>query len=344
MFDRPLLSLPGEVVDVNEIYLEIAARRVQHKGIMVFMAVSGIPMILAVVIGAVWAMLEGVFLDTLWIVLFMLLMLFMGASMIYPAWTMAFFAPAYEPIRFCRRDRKVVRYGALWRLWGGMEVFRFGKANIRIHDWNHCRAEVVYLRDRRAVANLVSQLELVFRDPLTNEVTERFQIGQRDGSPNFRNRVLLWETIRRYMENGLADIPPPVVVKRCETLADYIDAFNPFSMPARFQSRPGRVFGYVLGAIMWVLIVPLLPFVIGNWLVRRLERPVDWGTFGDTMFRLAPGDPALQASLSPASVMPLLRGGECERRRTAARLWFISVILQIAGISWWIMEVRSYPY
>lgn len=318
--DRPLPALPGEVRQVNDTYLEVASRAVKDRGGMAFLAVFGSLITLAVLSGLVWVSFQDDLADYTWLLVVMGVLSVLHTSMVYPPWTTAFFAPAYEPIRFCRRTRKVYCYRAWCGRWGGMDVYRFGKREIRVYDWGQCRAELVYIRNRYYLSNMDTMLQLVLLDPQTNDVIERFPIGERDETRDFSKRVFLWETIRRYMEAGTADIPPPVPQQRCETLGDYIEAFNPFSMPARFNSPAGRVFGHAARALMWLLLLPLLALVIFNWLARKAERKIDWGEFEMTV---------LHPELAVSGISQ-----ERQRRKIAARYWLASVVLQIALVGW----------
>jgi len=337
VYDHALPALPGEIREVNQTYLEVVSRVVKDKGGMAFLAMFGTLFTLVALPLLAWAALQDAFQDYPWIMPLMLILVMMNASMTYPPFTMTFFAPEYEPIRFCRRERKVYCYRVWRRTWGGMDVYRSGEAEVRIYDWDQCRAELVYIRNKQLKSYNDTLLQLVFLDPLTNEVVERFPIGERAETMDFSTRVFLWETIRRYMENRSEEIPPPVSVKRRKTLGDYVDAFNPFSMPARFHSRAGRVFGYVAAILMWILLLPTLPIMIFNWLVRKAERKVDWGKFAQSVFRLAPNDPVLQVVLHPALAAPGIPRGEQQRRQTAARLWLASVALQLIGVSYFLL-------
>lgn len=332
VYDQPLPALPGEVRDFNDTYLEIASRVVKDKGWMAFLAGFGSAITITGLMGLTWALYQDEFRDYSWLVLILLPLLMAHTAMVYPPFTIAFFAPEYEPLRFCRHSRKVYRYRA-WRcLWGGIDAYRLGKPAICMYDWSQCRAELVYIRNKQMRTTMDIILELVFLDPLTGDVIERVPVGEREHTRDVRKRVFLWETIRRYMENRAENIPPPVMLERRETLGDYIEAFNPFSMPARFDSRAGRLFGYIAGAMAWIFLLPLLPLMIFNWLVRKAERKIDWGKLGDTVFRLAPDDPVLQLMTQPELAAPGAPRGEPRRRNVAARLWLASLMLQIAVV------------
>jgi hypothetical protein len=178
-------------------------------------------------------------------------------------------------------------------------------------------------------------------DATTQTVVERFRVGDRDVHSDFSTRILLWETIRRYMELGPAAIPPTPLRLHRGFLADCIEDFNPFSIPAKSAPGAQRVAGYVLGALVWIASLVVLAMVMSRWISIKVSRKVDWGSLEGTVFKLDSNDPALHRSLLPEDAAPNLWEQELGRRRRSAWLWLISCVFQTAGL-WWFFATPSY--
>lgn len=340
--DWTLPPIWGEVIEANGTYLEVVSAVVKDKVFHSLFGMFGVITMpnIALVLGYLLFQ-PGIWLNNLWvlavnIILLVGVIIFFLVS--YHLLTTVFWAPAYEPIRFCRQDRKVYCYRSSRRGMNGMGVYHFGKKEVSVYDWAQCRAEVRYAHRANSHYGLTPRLQLSFLDPLTNEVIQRFDIGGSGHVWPSSSRVYLWETIRRYMEKGPDAIPAPVVAKRRTTLLDFIDTVNPFSMPARFAPRHGRIFGYLVAVPMWTLILMTLPSVLIHWMIHKAEHKVDWGDFAHTVFYLGPGDTAARAAAQPGLPGPVEAAAEVRRQKTAALWWLASVVLQVATIARWVAE------
>jgi len=339
LHDWTLPPLCGEVIEANESYLEVVSAVAKDRAFLSFFGLFGaitMPNI-ALVLGF-FMFQPGIWQDRLWIlavntILLVGVIIFFLVS--YHLLTTVFWAPAYEPIRFCHQDRKVYCYRSPRRGANGLGVYHFGKNEVSVYDWAQCRAEVRYVRRPKSHYSLTARLQVSFVDPLTHELIQRFDIGGPDHVWPSSSRVYLWETIRRYMEKGPDAVAAPVVAQRRTTLLDYIDPVNPFSMPAHFGPRHGRLFGYLAGMPMWLLILPSLPIMLFYWMVRKAEHKVDWGDVAHTVFCLAPGDATTQSADQPGLPASAMPADEDRRRQTAAMWWLASVVLQMAWIVWW---------
>jgi len=344
VFDDGLPPLQDEVKDFNETYLEVSGGLRNNKWLAIIPGILGMP---ATVIGAgflLWMMFgqDGLSED-IGIKLLILAMLPVVLMMSYSIFSIAVFSPEDEPVRFSRRDRKIYRYQTRrWR-WLSMDVYHPGnKPEIKVYDWDHCRAEVV----RKLIASGSSArrdcfLELAIVDPLTQHVTERLRVGDRDVYSDFTQRIFLWETIRRYMQEGPQRIPAPTIRAHRETLGDCIEEFNPFSIPAKSTPGTQRVVGYFFAALLWLLILPYLLMILSRWMAFKMSRAVNWGELEHSVFKLAPTDPALQRTLQPENAAPHLWAAEIKRRQRAAWMWLASLLGQ-AGWLWWFFSTPSY--
>lgn len=343
VYRRRLPSFPGQVKNFNATYLEVTSRFKRDKLGMLLIGILGAILFLCVPVLLWWMHEVEAIAEEFFIVAPLMLLMWFGTTTFLPALTLALFTCADEPVRFCRTSRKVYIYSEAWRTWGGMGVYRFGKPEIRMYDWSQCRAEVAYKKHPNFEKAEDYALELAFLNPLTCRVIERLVVGKYLFSgPD--TKVLLWETIRRYMEEGPENIAPPVFEARRETLADHIEAVNPFSLPARATTTAGRVLAYPAAVVCYVLLVPLAPFVFVSWALRKRERRHDWGELSQTVFRIAADDPALQRSRHPEQFIPRPAPEEGARRRRATRMWLGSLALQLGGFAAFVVYMKFFRY
>jgi len=344
VFREGLPPLQDEVKTFNAVYLEITGGLKNNKWLAIIPGIVGLPATVIATGVLLWMMFgQGDFSEDIGIKLLILAMVPLLLMMAYSIFSIAVFSPADEPIRFCRRDRKIYRYQTRrWR-WLGMDVYY--PANmpiIKVHDWDHCRAEVV----RKLIASGSSArrdcfLEMAVLDPATHTVTERFRVGDRDVYSDFTQRIFLWETIRRYMQEGPDTIPLPALQAHRETFDDCIEEFNPFSLPAKSSPGTQRVVSYFFAALLWVAIVPYLLMIVSSWVAFKISRAVQWGDLEHTAFKLAPDDPAFQRTLQPEEAAPQLWATELKRRQRAKWLWLASLLAQVAWL-WWFFSAPSY--
>jgi hypothetical protein len=343
VFESELPPLQDEVKVLNKTYLEVTSGLANNRWIAVLPGLLGI---IAFSVGApvlLWMTFievgffryPGLHLMNL----FMMPLLFM---VVYSLFTIAFFSPDDEPIRFSRNDRKVYFYRARRSRWLGMDVYRLGKPEIKAYNWSQCRAEVV----RKVItsgrtARRDCFLELAIIDVESQKVVERFRVGDRDVYGDFSRRVFLWETIRRYMEEGTERVPPPTLQVHRGTLVDCIEDFNPFSIPTKSSPGAQRDVGYFFAAVLLVMSLLFVPLVLSRWIACRVSRKVDWGELDNTTFRIAADDPAMQRSLRPEIAAPRLWRKELRRRQQAAWMWFGVVLAQVSGL-WWFFATPSY--
>jgi hypothetical protein len=255
----------------------------------------------------------------------------------------AFLSPEDEPIRFHRRDKKIYCYRARhWRFFG-LKLYSMGKPTVHVVDWVHCRAEV----SRRLIttgktARRDCFLELAILDPKSHTVAERFPVGDRDVFSDFSSRILLWETIRRYMEEGTERVPPAVPKVHRGTFIDCIEEFNPFSMPAKSAAGAQRAFGYFFGAILLTIGLLLLPMALSRWLSMKASRKIDWGELEESTFKIASDDPARHHASQPDEIDRRAWEGELKRRRKAAMMWLTVSALQLAAVWWYLFDPNYY--
>lgn len=343
VFTQDLPPLQDEVKCLNESYLEVTTGLASNKWLAVLPAIF---LVMLVLFGApclLWIIfIEENFLENLGINLILLVAIPIISIMSYDLFGVVFLSPEDEPIRFCRHEQKVYRYQARrWR-WLGMSVYRGGKPEIKVEDWSKCRAEVVRtLVTSGSSARTDCFLELAVLDPQTQKVTERFRVGDRDVYSDFSKRIFLWETIRRFMEEGTVRVPPPVLQAHRGTLLDCIEDFNPFSVPAKSSPGAQRIFGYFFAALLLVASLLFSLMVLSRWIAIKTARKVDWGELEHTAFRIAPDDPALQRSLQPEIAAPQLWAAELRRRRQAACAWLAVIVLQLGAV-WWYLSTPSY--
>lgn len=343
VFDQELPPLQDDIKNINETYIEVTSGLESNRWIAIIPGFLGMVVFFVGVPFWVWHIFTiGDFSRHLILKLFSLPLIPLAFLVIYPLFTVAFFSLEDEPIRFNRRDQKIYRYRARrWR-WVGMDVYRGGKPEIKVEDWKQCRAEVVRkLIMSGSSARTDCFLELVVLDPQTQKVTERFRVGDRDVYSDFSKRIFLWETIRRFMEEGTVRVPPPVLQAHRGTLLDCIEDFNPFSVPAKSSPGAQRIFGYFFAALLLVASLLFSLMVLSRWIAIKTARKVDWGELEHTAFRIAPDDPALQRSLQPEIAAPQLWAAELRRRRQAACAWLAVIVLQLGAV-WWYLSTPSY--
>lgn len=344
VFSQELPSIKNEIIAINNNYLEVTSGLKANKWMTIIPGFLGFPAFLIMSIYLCWFMfarLENNEYNALGIIIIPALIV--GLGMAYSLFSIAAFSPEDEPIRFSRNDRKIYRYQApRWR-WLGMEVYRLnGRANVEIFDWEHCRAEIV----RKVIATGATVrrdcfLELAILDPTSQKVIKRFRVGDRDMYGNFSFRIVLWETIRRYMEQSVDAIPAPVLLGRRETLADCIEEFNPFSLPAKASPGAQKIISYLLAILLWVISLPTIFAVISRWISFKISGKVNWGELQQSVFAVSADDPSLPQKSRPEVGCASMSMEEVKRRRQAAVLWFISIMVQLSAL-WWFFFTPSY--
>lgn len=344
VFSQELPSIQNEVIAMNNTYLEVTSGLKANKWMTIIPGFLGFPAFLIMSIYLCWFMFARLGKnDYSALGIIIIPVLIAGLAMAYSLFSIAAFSPEDEPIRFSRNDSKIYRYQApRWR-WLGMEVYRLnGQANVEVFDWEHCRAEVV----RKVIATGATVrrdcfLELAILDPTSEKVIKRFRVGDRDMYGNFFYRIVLWETIRRYMEIGVAAIPAPVLLERRATMADCVEEFNPFSLPAKATPGAQKIFSYLLAMLLWIISLPTIFAVISRWISFKISGKVNWGELEQTVFMVSATDPSLPKKPWSEMECASMSVEEVKRRRQAAVLWFISIIVQLSAL-WWFFFTPSY--
>lgn len=344
VFDGALPALTEEVKAVNDTYLELTSGLAGNKWIAVLGTILfAAPMALALLVGIVWSFFEpdfiaGFFSSIGTALMFIALVVVFSVGvmpMIFSLFTIAFFSPEDEPIRFCRCDRKVYRYQAKrWR-YCGVDIYRFGKPEIKVYDWTHCRAEVV--RKIITTGKTIRRdcfLELAILNPNTNTVRERFRIGDRDAFSDFTKRIFLWETVRRYMEEGVDKVAPAMPNSHRGNLIDCMDEFNPFALPAKSHPGAQRFISYIYAALLWVSTPLLILVSLCRWIGIKASRKVDWRWLDVRALQIEPDDPTLTRPDNLEGINSAISVTELKRRKSAMWLWITSFLLQIMVVSW----------
>lgn len=246
-----------------------------------------------------------------------------------------------EPLRFCRESGKVYHFRASKRTIMGLDVPTKAPGAVAIYDWKNLRAEITrhYIVTAKT-ARRDSFLQLAVLDPASGQVTERFRIGDRDHL-GFQERVLLWETIRRFMEEGCERLPPARLKEKRENLAGSLDEFNPFSVPDRMMPGAQRFLGYVAMVVLWPISGFLILMALTRWIGEHTGREVDWGEYENTAFKLDADDPALTDTQDPSTETPKQWDQELKRRRFKLRLWLASLLVQWLLVTAWL---HTWPY
>lgn len=344
VFEKTLPPLPIDIRTKNNSYLEIGTGLSENKWILIAGAIMLGPLPIGAPPFVLWLILFGqddsVGIEIKLIGLVIALLMLATALPIY---SIAFLSPEDEPIRFCRRDRKVYRYYTPRSNWLGMEMYHWKKPEIKVYEWSQCRAEVIRkIIGSTSSASYACFLEIAIVDPLTQSVTERFRVGDRDVHSDFSTRIFLWETIRRYMVDGADAVPATPFKTHRGNLLDCIEDFNPFSIPAKSAPGAQRFFGYILAAVWWVASIFGFLAAFSKWIGIKISRKINWGALDDSVFGLAPTDPALHRSLNPETAMPHQWQQEINRRKRMAWVWLVSLVIQWSGLWWFLIGPGRY--
>jgi hypothetical protein len=261
-------------------------------------------------------------------------------SMAASFFCLAVYSPADEPIRFDRAHGTLYRYRAKqWRFLGIDAPVPGGAVEILTHAWSDVRAEVVRkLLFNGKTARMDCFLEFAIVDPQTQLVTQRFRVGDRDVFSDFSGRILLWEAIRRYMEEGPELVPAPKCQVSDRGFIDSIEQFNPVSIPFFVPSGAARFFGAIFGALLW-LATPLNVFIaLCNWIGAKTAKPVNWGELEHTVFKIRPDDDVAQAQRAKQHAMESSSEWQAElkRRRWSALAWLGLIVLWWMVLAWFI--------
>lgn len=336
--DGALPSNSTEIRTVNLSYLEVAGAITENKWGMVFLALAAVPAGPASIAATVFVALSD---PVMWgLIAFMVVFCVILNGMAATFFCLAVYSPADEPIRFDRKSGKLYRYRIRqWRFVGVNAPVPWGGIEILTHNWSDVRAEVVRkVLFNGKTARMDCFLEFAIIDPKTQLVTERFRVGDRDVFSDFTGRVVLWEAIRRYMEDGPERVPAP----RCEVsdngFIDSIEAFNPVSAPFLFPPGTARFLGGIMGALLW-LVTPLnVLFALCNWIGAKTAKPVDWGELDQTIFKISPNDEWARAQAQHQQSLYASPEWMTEqrRRRWSAAIWLVLIVIWYLDVAKWI--------
>lgn len=325
-----------EIRAVNRSYMDVIGAISATKGLAVFGALTSVPGsvvgvgLLGYMIFLSWSGV-GMWWLTALIAVGLIYLFIMAASL----FCLAVYSPADEPIRFDRVHGTLYRYRVKqWHLLGIDGPVPGGEIEILTHAWSDVRAEVVRkLVFNGKTARMDCFLEFAIVDPQTQLVTERFRVGDRDVFSDFSGRILLWEAIRRYMEEGPEQVPVPKCKVSDQGFIDSIEQFNPVSIP--FFAPPGaaRFFGAIFGALLWLGTPLNVLIVLCNWIGAKTAKPVNWGELEHTVFKISPDDDLAQAQRAKQHAMESSSEWQAElkRRRWSALAWLGLIVL------WWMM-------
>jgi len=324
---------PEEIRAVNRSYMEVIGAISVTKWGMVLGAIFAVPGSIASVAGLVFMAFSS---PKMWgLTLLMTVVNFCGLSMAASFFCLAVYAPADEPIRFDRIRGTLSRYRAKkWRFLGIDAPMPGGSVEIVTHAWSDVRAEVVRkLLFNGKTARMDCFLEFAIIDPKTQLVSERFRVGDRDAFSDFTGRVLLWEAIRRYMEDGPEQVPAPKCRVSDHGFIDSIEEFNPVSVPYLFPAGAARFFGGIMGFLLWLVTPINVLFALCNWIGAKTAKAVDWGELENTVFKVSPDDEfanAQQEKQRALNASPEWTA-ELKRRRWSALAWLGLIVV------WWLI-------
>ena len=324
---------PEEIRAVNHSYMEVIGAISVAKWGMVLGAIFAVPGTIASVAGLVFMAFIS---PEMWgLIVLMTVVNFFGVSMAASFFCLAMYSPADEPIRFDRVRGTLFRYRAKkWRFLGMDAPMPGGSVEIVTHAWSDVRAEVVRkLLFTGKTARMDCFLEFAIVDPQTQLVSERFRVGDRDVFSDFTGRILLWEAIRRYMEEGPEQVPVPKCKVSDGGFIDSIEEFNPVSIPLLFPAGASRFFGGIMGFLLW-LVTPLnVLFALCNWIGVKTAKAVDWGELENTVFKVSPDDEFAKAQLEKQRALHSSPqwAAELKRRRLSAVVWLGLIVV------WWLI-------
>ncbi|RZI83857.1 MAG: hypothetical protein EOP38_11065 [Rubrivivax sp.] len=339
VFDGALPPESEEISAVNSVYMEVIGAISVNKWGMVLGAllavpgaIAGVPAFLMVALGSQKKILG--------LIIVMAMALIAGISMAASFFCLAFFSPADEPFRFDRVNRTLTWCRARkWRLFGIEAPIPGSRAEIVVYQWENIRAEVVRkLIFTGKTARMDCFLELAMIDPKTQLVSERFRVGDRDVFSDFKGRILLWESIRRYMEEGPERVSMPRPKVSDKGFIDSIESFNPVSAPFLFPAGTPRFFGALIGLLMWVFTPMNILFALCNWIGAKTAKAVDWGPLEHTVFKVDAHDALTKAQREKEQQLHASTAwsSEQKRRRLAALAWLVLILVWWFAFAWWL--------
>lgn len=183
--------------------------------------------------------------------------------------------PKDRPVRFNRRQGKVYANSYTWNhnpfgRWGG---------GAKVFDWSTLQAEIT--KQMGASGEVVTQryaLELVACKPGSFEEMDRFRLQH--GAQTTRQYEEQWELLRRYMNDGPADLPPQNLRNQTPGFIDCLLFAMPWFAPTEMGRRARERMRGFLGTLMMVLMSLVFPlwllFGLGNFVVMRLAPEASW--------------------------------------------------------------------
>lgn len=330
-----LPQLAEEVSVKNEVFLEIKGGWTQRRWILAFVFPLVVAFWLSVFFLSGWYFYQ--FESIGWGPFPWLLFISIGVGYLtYPTYYMTFWAYESEPFRFDRTTRKLYWFRAPRRKWPGYEpIPKPGKPEIKIYDWENIRAEVTRnMVTNGNTAGRVSYLQLAVLDPASGQVLERFRIGNDSLAGPFSDRVALWETIRRFMEEGPDAVPDAVDKFQRVTLIDFWDACNPLTRLVESTTGGERLWGRIL-SIPATLLAPLLLLIgLCHWIAYRTARKVSWGELNTTVFKLPP---TAQPKVNLAQAQ---FEADTPRRRRFVFILLGVFVAEVVAFFWWGLTLR----
>lgn len=340
VYPAELPPLPNEITRTTTEFLQVSSGEAANR----WMVVLIFPMLLVMLVGfPLTAVLSLISSDVPW----MAMVFFPIAAIVAGrfAWGMLhviFYMYEDEPLRFHRTSGKVYRFRVSRTRIMGMDVPAKERASVVVYDWSNLRAEITrQFLLFGPTGRRDSFLQLAVVDPATGKVTERFRIGDRDTHGGFTDRVLLWESIRRYMEEGPERVPPASLKLHRNNLPDSFEEFNPFSHPGKFPTGGQRFFGYLVAVAVWATSPLLMYAALCRWIAGKTGRKVDWGELEQTVFQGRTDDPAAKDTLDPSIEAPKMWAKETRRRKRALWVWMASM-----GVYWLFPAylIHAWPY
>jgi hypothetical protein len=339
------LPPPDEISLMTRKYLQVSSSDAENRWLLVLlgpMAATGLVGGAIGVVGMLWLMLfgRGVHLfEGLFAIVSTAVLMWFSWGMLCASW----YSYRDEPVRFHRDSGKVYRFRSARRsVTGKDDAATRGEPTIFVYDWASLRAEITrQTLFTGQTFNTFSFLQLAVVDPATGQVTERFRVGNRGEFGDLRGRLFLWESIRRYMEEGPERVPPPGLKTHRGNFLDSFDEFNPVSMMSGFKSWPAWIFGFPLAAMFWLLSGVFMIAALARWIGAHTGRKPSWGELEQTVFKLDADDPAAKNTLDPSIEAPRLWSAETQRRKRALRIWIASMGVQWLLVTAWL---HIWPY
>lgn len=183
--------------------------------------------------------------------------------------------PKDRPVRFNRAQGKVYANTYTWNL----NPLGRWKGGARVFDWSTLQAEITKQgQDSGELSIERYSLDLVACKPGLFEETDRLRLQH--GAQTTRQFEEQWEFLRRYMNNGPADLPPQNLRDQTPGFIDCLLFAMPWFAPTRTGRRARQrmrgFFGVLMMVLMSLAFPLLLLFGLGNFIVMHVAPEAVW--------------------------------------------------------------------